>query len=188
MGFNWLFGLNAVIGQNWARCVLIYRVPYRMSDVRSHARNNLFCSFDKQVSVSASTAFNWESYGINNWPYNRDAECLLRGTSWIVKHVMLGVVFDRIMCTELSDSVLCTEETSNCRQHQHSDMQCHLTFYQLMHLMQVACSYATACMGLHWHLQLPTDVAGHTELCNLTQVATLLSNKTLAVKFDVFKM
>ena len=66
-----------------------------------------------------------------------------------IRYVRLAVVFERLMCTELSDIVLCAEETSNCRLQQHADMQCHLTFYQLVNLLQLLpCSYATANMGL----------------------------------------
>ena len=54
MGFDWLFGPNALIGQNWPRCVIIYRVPCRMSDVRSHARIDIFLLF----LASASKIFN----------------------------------------------------------------------------------------------------------------------------------
>jgi hypothetical protein len=61
------------------------------------------------------------------------------------------------MCTELSDNALSTAETSNCR-------PCHLTFYQIMLVMQVACGYVTTSMGLSWHLLLPTDVTGQTGL------------------------
>jgi len=64
MGFDWLFGLIAVIGQNWSRCVLIYRVPCRMSDVRSPARITFCGCFWRTSLCICLNKFNGGSYGI----------------------------------------------------------------------------------------------------------------------------